>query len=305
VIRWLKAALGDPLAHFLLAAVLMFVVFMAVNPRSASVDNPARILVDRPALLEFLQFRTRVFDAARANAMLDAMGPEEMDRLIADFVREEALYREAIALGLDKTDYVIKRRLVQTVEFVAGSVTAPGAASPAALQRYFAERAARYAPPQMVTFTHVYFDASREGKEAALARANEALATLNARHVTFAEAPGWGDRFAYNLNYVEKPMQAVAGHFGQNFARSIFALPADATRWQGPLESAFGFHLVLVSAISDEHIPKLAEVKGQVEADYVADLARQRREVLIDSMLKHYKVEVAVARGGEAKAASR
>lgn len=283
----------------------MFGVFMAINPEVEGPDDPSRIVVDRPALLEFLQFRAKAFEPERANAMLDAMGPQELDTLIHDYVREEALYREATALGLDKSDYVIKRRLVQTVEFVAGNATAPQSADDKAVEGYFAAHKARYAAPASITFTHAFFDGSREGRDKAAARAAEALAAMNARHVAFSDAPGWGDRFAYNLNYVDRPEDAVAGHFGDDFAGKVFRLQPDPARWQGPIESAYGFHAVMVTARQDDKLPPLADISDRVRADYLAELAAKRRDELVDAMIRHYKVEVTVDRDGAARAASR
>jgi hypothetical protein len=300
VIRILK----DPLVHFLAAGLAIFLVFMAVAPDDGD-EDPMRIVVDRPALLEFLQFRARAFEPERANAMLDVMGRQELDALIRDYVREEALYREATALGLDKTDYVIKRRLVQTVEFVAGNAAVPEPPDEKALAAYFAARADAYAAPASITFTHVFFDAGRGGEDAAAARAAETLAILNGRGVGFAEAPGWGDRFAYNVNYVDRPMDAVAGHFGDAFARQVFALPPDVARWQGPVQSAYGIHLVLVAGRQEARVPPLAEIADRVGADYLAEQAARRRQALIDDMLRHYEVEVRFDGGGTAKAAFR
>lgn len=300
MIRFLK----DPLAHFLLAGLAMFGVFMAFNPGDGD-EDPTRIVVDRPALLEFLQFRTRAFEPERANAMLDAMGKQELDNLIRDYVREEALYREAKALGLDRTDYVIKRRLVQTVEFVAGNASAPDEADEKALERYFAARQASYASPASVTFTHVFFDAGREGRDAAARRAGEALAAMNARRLPFSGAPGWGDRFAYNLNYVDRPKDAVAGHFGSGFADGVFSLGVDGARWQGPLESPYGLHVVMITGRQDERVPPLAEVRDRVREDYLSDVTAERREALVENMIAHYQVEVTMDRQGAAKAAAR
>ena len=301
VIRFLK----DPLAHFLFAGFALFAIFMALNPDGGGEEDSSHIVVDRPALLEFLQFRTRAFEPERAGAVLDAMSRQDLDNLIRDYVREEALYREAKALGLDRSDYVIKRRLVQTVEFVAGNATAPEQADDAAVRRYFGANRERYAEPASVTFTHVFFDLGQGGRDAAAKRATGALADLNARRVAFSDAPGWGDRFAYNLNYVDRPKDAVAGHFGGDFADKVFALSADPARWQGPLESPYGFHVVMVTGHRAEQVPAFADISDRVRADYLADLAAKRQERLIDDMIAHYKVDVTVDRNGAARAASR
>jgi hypothetical protein len=286
-----KSIVKDPLTHFLLAGLALFAAYAALNPGSGDDEDMSRIVVDRPALLEFIQFRSKRFEPGYAAAVLDAMGPEERDRLIDDYVREEALYREARALGLDRTDYVIKRRLVQTVEFVAGNATEPSAPDEASLRRYYDEHRDAYASPPSVTFTHVYLDPSRDARPVE-ERARDMLATLNARHVAFTDAPGWGDRFAYNLNYVGKPRDAVVGHFGDAFAQALFSMQPAEGRWQGPIRSAYGVHLVMLTGKENGKVPPFAEVSDKVAADFMADRQADRRETLIGDMIDHYRVDV-------------
>lgn len=294
--------LKDPLAHFLLAGLAMFGVVVALNPDGGE-DVSARIVVDRPALLEFLQFRIRAFEPDRANTMLDSMERQELDDLVRQYVREEALYREATALGLHKNDYVIKRRLVQSMEFLAGKATAPEAAEASAVERYFSAHKARYAVPAAITFTHVFFTSGRQGRDVAAQRAGQVLEVMNERRVTFSDAPGWGDRFAYDRNYVNRPKDAVSGHFGGRFADKVFNLAMDEARWQGPLESAYGFHLVMVTSRQDERVPPLAEIHARVQEDYLADQAIKRREALVEDVIGHYKVVVSVDRNRTAMVA--
>ena len=110
--------LRDPLLHFLAAGLLIFGLFDVLSPDEAD-QRDDLILVDRAALLTFVQYRMRAFEPELAAARLDGLSDLERERLIADYVREEALHREALALGMDSGDYIIKRRLIQKVEFLA------------------------------------------------------------------------------------------------------------------------------------------------------------------------------------------
>ncbi|MEZ5916953.1 MAG: hypothetical protein R3C40_05220 [Parvularculaceae bacterium] len=113
----ISTLLKDPLTHFLAVGVLLFVVASIVNPPEQPDDV---IVVDRASILEFVQYRSKAFEPNAAAALFDAMDAGERKNIIDDFVREEALYREAKALGLGVNDYVIRQRMVQKVEFLAG-----------------------------------------------------------------------------------------------------------------------------------------------------------------------------------------
>jgi hypothetical protein len=120
----MKKILKDPLVHFLVLGLGLFVLFDLVASDDAAYDSKV-IDVDRDALLTFVQYRSRAFQPQAAAARLDSMSEEELERLISDYVREEALHREAKALGVDKNDYIIKRRMIQSIEFITdGFVTA-------------------------------------------------------------------------------------------------------------------------------------------------------------------------------------
>ncbi|MBI1179356.1 MAG: hypothetical protein GC201_02285 [Alphaproteobacteria bacterium] len=293
--RWsVRRVLADPLTHFLAAGLALFAVYSAVTPDGGGGDD-SRIVVDRPALLEFIQYRTKTFDAAHAEATLDAMGPDQLARTVRDYVREEALYREAKSLGLGSSDYVIKRRMIQTLEFVTGNATAPSPnVSDDALQGYYqAHRQAYMVQPQL-TMTHVFFSADRGGLETARQRAKAALETLNRQHVGFDDASRYGDHFLYNVNYVEDTPEALAAHFGSPFAQAVFAMKAEPGQWQGPVESAYGVHLVMITKKETEHLQPLAEIRAQVRQDYLADEARERQRKLEDQMVAQYKVDLRV-----------
>jgi parvulin-like peptidyl-prolyl isomerase len=118
-----------------------------------------------------------------------------------------------------------------------------------------------------MTFTHVYFEKDKRGDDAALALAEAKLTELNAARVSFAEAPRHGDRFPYFLNYVERDPDFVASHFGPPVAEQLFMLEPDPALWRGPLESPYGYHLVLLTKKVEGRYPDLDEVRERVRSD--------------------------------------
>jgi hypothetical protein len=239
----------------------------------------------------FVQFRARAFEPGAAAAYLDKLHGEDLERLIDDYVREEALHRQAIALGVDENDYVIKRRMIQSIEFVTnGFVTAALNLGDEDIEAYFEANIDDYFISPFATYTHVYFGTDKRGADAALALAEAKLAELNADRVPFAEAPGHGDRFPYFLNYVERDPEFVASHFGHRMAGEIFALEPDAKTWRGPFESPYGYHLILLTKKVAGRYPDLAEVSERVRSDAEqAELDRMQDEA-IRAIVNTYEV---------------
>jgi hypothetical protein len=263
----MKKLLTEPLLHFLLIGVGLFVLFKFAASDDASYDENV-IVVDRSTLLTYVQFRARAFEQGGAAAFLDKLQGDELERLIDDYVREEALYRQAVALGVDANDYVIKRRMIQSVEFIThGFVTAAVDLGEEDIETFFEANKDDYYIAPYVTFTHVFFEKDRRGADAALALAEAELAELNARRVLFTKAPEHGDRFPYFLNYVERDPEFVASHFGPKAAEEIFAVEPDGALWQGPFESPYGYHLVLLTRKVEGRYPDLEEVREPVRSD--------------------------------------
>lgn len=289
-------ALKDPLGHFLVLGLALFALFAWVTRDEASSD--ARVInVDRAALLTHIQYHARAFSPEAAAAHLDGMPDNELDRIIDSFVREEALYREAVSLGMDQTDHVIKHRLVQSIEFITDDLALRTTeVSDNELETYFEANRERYRIEPTVTFTHVFFNGERHGVEEARNLANEKLEELNRDRVPFTDAPGHGDRFLYLVNYVERTEDLVASHFGDEMAGAVFALVADDANWVGPVQSRYGQHLVLLTGRTEERNPELAEVEARVRADAEREMAEKRRDATIETLIDTYEVRRQVVR---------
>lgn len=286
----MKSLLKEPLLHFLLIGLALFWLFEQTSPFA---DSPQTDVIDvnQENLLTFYQYRARAFNAEEAKQRIEAMSPDELNLLIDDYVREEALYREALRLGLDQNDYVVKRRLVQSVEFIAdGAASAEPEVSDQHIRTYFEENRADYFVPPTVTFTHVFYGLRERSGKAALALAQEKLAELNTSQVSFSDSTAHGERFLYHVNYVDRGHDFVASHFGPAMAGALFDLTPDPAQWQGPLESAYGFHLVLLTRHTVGRNPPLEELLDRVRDDALRDDIRKRKEAAIQAVVKRYAV---------------
>ena len=197
---------------------------------------------------------------------------EELDRLVEDFVREEVLYREALALRLDLADLVVRRRLVQKMEVLAFADSAP--IGDAAVTDYFLAHREDYRLPETISFTHVYFSAAARGGRAA----EDARAALTGLLSAKADAAGVGDPPIVASPVTAATRRQVGDRFGAEFADAVFALTAGG--WDGPVASAHGQHLVLVTEHAGGRLPELDEVSGRVAADMDAE----RRAGAVDAM---------------------
>lgn len=274
----MSAFVRDPLTHFAVAGLVLFLVFSAIGDGDDD-ELGTRIHVDRNAILTYIQYQTRNFDPQIAERRLAVLSQEEQNRLVDEYLREEVLYREALSLGLEADDNVIRRRLIQKVEFLAEGFADAGAnLTDEELVTFFEASRADYFVPASVTFTHVFFDRTKhDGQEEALATAK--LAELNENAVPFADAPKHGDRFPFHVNYVDREKSFVASHFGSDLADQVFALAphAEAPIWAGPFRSEYGVHLVMVTAKKEGRDADFESVRARVAED-------ARREKLTESM---------------------
>jgi len=305
----LKRFLKEPLVHFLAAGLALFVLFGIVN-RNEPDEDPNVITVDRDALLTFVQYRIKAFNPTLAAEKLDSLSDEELQRFIDDYVREEVLHREAIALGLDEDDYVIRRRLVQKLEFITEGFAEAGAnVDDAALRRYFDANKADYYVEPYVTFTHVFFATEDRPQEQARALVEKKLVELNTDGVIFADAPQHGDRFLYHVNYVERTPEYVASHFGVPMAKALFELEPNDLMWRGPFDSPYGVHLVMLTTNEPGRDPELAELEERVREDARRAIIREETEAAIADIVEAYDVRVVYepskAPGAEAQSAAK
>ncbi len=286
----------DPLTHFLLAGAVLFMVLSWIAPEEA---DQRTIVVDRDALLTFTQYRTKVFQPEMAAKHLDSLSDEDRQTLIRQHIEEEALYREAIAMGLEGDDYIVRRRMVQKLEFITqGFVEQELVVDEAVLVAFFNENKEDYYIDPSITFTHVYlsYDKYMEagGTEDDFTEAAKTqLKHLRDGQVSFSQSVGYGDRFPFHVNYVEKTPEFIASHFGRSFSDELFALPRESEallNWNGPFRSEYGVHLVNVSQKLEGRYPSLEEVRAVVVQDFRQAKILEHQRLAVEEIVKQYKV---------------
>lgn len=281
--------LKDPLAHFLIAGAALVYVGGLVAPAEPARE---RIVVDREAVLDFIQYRSKAFEPQAAAALLDSLSPERRAQLIDDFVREEALYREAKAAGLEADDYVIRQRLVQKLTFAAEAAAGEPTLTDAEIAAYYEANKGDYVIPPFATFTHVFFSAEKRGADNARAAAESQSRRLNKTAARFEDAVKFGDRFVFDTNYVERTYDYVASQFGDDAAAAIFDPAGPFEVWRGPLVSQYGAHVIYVAAIVPGRTPDLEEVRARVAEDAARARKVELVRELIDRTVADYDVVI-------------
>ncbi len=296
----IKNIIKQPLLHFLLIGLGLFLLYDFTGKESADESDLKTIVVDKDALLNFMQYRSKAFNRKEFEDRLDQTSGEKLRRLIDDYVREEVLHREALALNLDKDDYVIRRRLVQKLEFINQGFTDGSIdLNKNDIQRYFEGNSDAYYVKPYVTFTHIFFDNERHGREKAEELAKKQIEELNQNRVPFTKATMRGDRFLYHVNYVERTPEYVASHFGPEMTKAVFELEPSDSVWKGPFESPYGFHLVMVTANEAGRYPALEEIYERVKQDAQFAYTKEKTEKTIQDIIESYDIRIVYGKKGK------
>lgn len=260
----LRDLLREPLVHFFAIGLTVFAIFGDGGSRSVA---PSQGVIEvTPAQVTRLAQQFQAVWRRRPSEV-------ELRGLVADYVREEVYYREALALGLDRDDAVIRRRLRQKMEFLSETGAEQLAIDEADLRAWYEMNRARYSLPPRLTFRQLLF-ASEEAAEQALAEgvdpASSGRATLLPQQMESAGA------------------LAVEGTFGEGFFDAVSRLsPGD---WQGPIISTFGAHLVQVIDMEAASLLEFDEVRDVVEGEWRREAADELRETQYQALRARYEV---------------
>ena len=285
--RWIR----DPLLHFLLIGVVLFGAYRVLHPPAEGSGQPDRIVLTSDDLRQMM-----VAWIAQGRS---PPTPGQVASLIEAKVREEVLYREALALGLERDDTIVKRRLAQKMDFLAEDAAALREPTRQELEAWFRERSDAFASSPRASFRHLYFssDGRGEGAKEAAVRALGMIAPAS------RAAAGLGDPFMFHDFYGDRSPTQLAGVFGPGFAKALFE--AKPGTWQGPIESGYGWHLVFVDAITPARVPSFEEAEREVRAEWTAEQRARSKESAFAAMRARYTIVLPDDRarlgGGEAK----
>jgi hypothetical protein len=213
---------------------------------------------------------------------------EELEGLIEDHIREEVYYREAMAMGLDRDDIIVRRRMRQKLEFVTDDLVATVDPTEEQLETYFGEHADAFRVPSRLSFRQIYFNRDRRGEQAA-PEAESLLARLNGAN-SAVDTAAFGDSLMLPADYDLISEVEVAHRFGSEFATVLAELPVG--RWSGPVESGFGIHLVLIRERQPGSLPALAEIRDAVEREWRNVRRQEATEGFYQHLRERYDISI-------------
>jgi hypothetical protein len=271
-----KRLLREPLLHFAALGAALFALFDCAGgerPRA-----PEQVVVGASEVERLAEGFARTWQRPAT--------PDELAALVRDHVDEEILYREALALGLERDDTIVRRRLRQKMEFLFDAEAPLAEPSETELERHRLAHRERFEEPPELSFRHVYVSADRRG-EAARGDAERLLALLRTSDADWEQS---GDPLPLAPAFEALPAAALRAQFGDAFAEALLTLPAGS--WQGPVQSGYGLHLVRVDARSAVRLPPLAEVRDEVRLDLLAMRRAEATAHRLAALRERYEVRV-------------
>ena len=275
----MQRLLREPLLHFLLLGAALFAAYGYLD-RDRSGVEPSR------------QIQLTLDDLGQLEVYFESQWrrpptPEELERLVENKVQEEVLYREALALGLDKDDTIVKRRMAQKMQFLAEDVAAAHEPSTDELRSWYEKNRDVFALPSRLSFRHLYFSTDRRGARAR-DDAAKSLAMLAGEPQDSKLAASLADPFMLQDYYGDRTAEQLAKEFGPPFAQSVARLAPGS--WQGPIESGYGWHLVFVDNVVPGRTPAFEEVEPDAKTAWLGEQKERAWREAYETMRAKYTV---------------
>ena len=273
----LSTLLREPLFHFLFIGAAIFLLFSLIN--TTEDENDQQIIITKGKIKSL------------ENAFIKAKGrqptAEEMQQQLEYDIREQVLYREAMAMGLDKDDMIIRRRLSQKMKYLFDDLSVVDKPSDAALKKFVSEHPSKFTKPATISFSQVYLDPKEHGDRLEV-DAKDLLEELST--TTIKETIGFGDRSLLPYDFSNEREIDIRDMFGEAFVKQIFRAKTDT--WQGPFSSAYGLHLIYIHTRSNAYLPPLSEMRDRVERAWISTKQREANDIFYQSLLERYEIIV-------------
>jgi len=271
----LYTLLREPLLYFLFIGGVLFLVFAQLNEVTA-VDNKD-IIITKSDL-----------DLLAVSWLKSAGRPptaEEREQQLERYIREQVLYREAMVMGLDKNDVIVRQRLVKKMQYLFDDLSFVAEPTEDELTHFLKTHVAMYACPANISFRHIFFNP--EQRLDVENDANKLLSILSANNIEI-DTMNFGDRSLLpdSLSNERKPL--LVRLFGDMFAEQICVLPVGS--WQGPVESSYGLHLIYIDEKVTEQLPPLPEIRDRVETQWRKEKQKAANEIFYQSLYQRYNI---------------
>ena len=261
----IRRLIRDPLVSFLFAGTLLFFItdWFSGDDEAYQIQvtaNEVQRLTDQWSL-----------------QMRRPPNKQELDGLISAFVKEEIYYREALLLNLEANDTIVRRRLAQKLTFLTEDIATSEPPTTESLQSFYTAQIDKYMEPAKFSFAHRYFSTDRRDNSQDIAL--QALTDTSLK----------GDPFMLQREYAQRSQRDVGNLFGRDFAEKLAELPT-SDAWQGPLKSAYGWHVVKLLNVAPARVQPLNEVIEKVKVDWQQAQRKVANETYFTNLKAKYSV---------------
>jgi parvulin-like peptidyl-prolyl isomerase len=261
--------LKEPIVQFGLLAALLFGYFSLIDTPQRQLPKPEQLDISQTDVMQLVA----TFEATWKRKP----SPSELANLVEDKIREEILVREALAMGLDQGDAVIRNRLRQKMQFISESVARSAEPSDAELQTFLDEHGAEFQQPAQVAFRQVFL-----GQEVSQVQIDAALAELQHGQIPTRQPSLLPETMPLT------GLPQVNRTFGDGFGDSLMGLPTG--EWSGPVQSGYGSHLVWVEAYNPARTPDLDAVRDKVQSAWYHAQAKTFAQAQMDALMQSYEI---------------
>lgn len=248
--------LREPLLQFLFLGGLIYLAYAYVTPRTE--ENKSKSLVVNAAKIKWMQSNWQ----KRWNRLPTR---KELNALIEQYIKETVLYNEAVKMGLDKEDSIIRRQLAQKVEFLAKDLVVYIPPTDEELKAYFKAHKDQYKEDPLYSFTQIFFDPDKRGSTT-LQDAKKAKEHLDQSNSMLQDTTKLGDAFIADSYFEANSLLDIRKNFGSGFMQTLIKL--ESGKWQGPILSGFGVHIVYLKEIIFPPEPEFSKLKDTVLQDW-------------------------------------
>jgi len=272
--RYMKV-LRDPLLHFLVLGVLLFLIYDWVNP-----EQKKSVIEISPALISQIEQRWLLQWGRKSTE-------QELDGLIETHIREQVLSREAAAMELDRDDVIIRRRLVQKLDFLLDDISELEEADESELLEYYRRNSDLFKTEALFSFQHVYINPDKHVKKEKYVK--DLLTQLKDEETDTKEIKNYGDLFVGGIKFTRQSLSQVNRIFGRGFAESLIAL--NLHEWSKPIQSGYGFHLIYPSFHQAPMLPEFSDIHEQVGKHYLHKRRQELKEKAYQQLRQRYEVK--------------
>jgi peptidyl-prolyl cis-trans isomerase C len=271
----------EPLVQFLIIGALIYGAYSLYGPADENVDEKT-VIVDANRIESFIgQWQGRWNRPPTKS---------ELDGIINSYIEEEVLYRQAVAIGLNKDDPITRRRIAQKLVFLTKNIALLKETEDGELERYFNDNLKKYRQPDQVSFIQIFVDPDKRDKTT-LVDAETLLTKLKAAGVPDANTANLGDRFMQENQFSEISELGIRRLFGGGFSKSVMKL--DPNKWHGPVLSGFGVHLVYVFEHKIAPLPDFTRARDKVLADWQSGQQEKFNTDFIANLKSTYEIVIA------------